>query len=667
MSFSPVCHTMQLAILSPANSFALLGQTRGTANSALLTFFGYTLAVFLLAWFSHQVLAKRRFMSEYFLGSRGLGVLALTLTYGATSASAGSFAGFPALIYAHGWILALWIASYMIVPLCGMGLFGKRLNQVARKTGSITIPDVLRERFESRSIAILSTMLIILMLSVYLIPQFKAAGLILKALLADVGLLHRAAVVVAAWTDGVPFLHGVDPEYLICLGCFAALTIVYTTFGGFRAVVWTDVLQGFVMLFGVVAMLVLALSQVGGLSRATEKLSAMTPPELITLEYRSSQPAPTAGYRIADDVWFTMGSDGLRPRLYRTNEVGVIPPGQTVSGEVKAVRITTPEEVDRIIQQYDVPTGFPWADPVTVEIVDHQNYRYGADQPGVYVSGPGPSPSSDGGFLPLGLAVSFFFFWALSGTGQPGNMVRLMAFDTSRTLRRSIGMLSIYFGLIYFPLVIIFCCARVLSPGLDQTPDRIMPVMAFSLSAAADMPWLAGLLVAAPFAAAMSTVDSFMLMISSAVVRDVYQRNINPGASERTIKVLSYICTLVVGLAAMFGAINPPRFLQILIVFTGGGLAAGFLFPMALALYWPRFNLKGALSSMVLGIVTYIGLYIGGFVYYGRTDPLEPLSLHPLIWGFAASAIAGVVVSLSTAPPPAHLVKKFFHRDDGGK
>ena len=49
-----------------------------------------------------------------------------------------------------------------------------------------------------------------------------------------------------------------------------------------------------------------------------------------------------------------------------------------------------------------------------------------------------------------------------------------------------------------------------------------------SLTRAAGWPWLAGLLLAAPFAAVMSTCDSFLLMVSSAVVRDVYQRNINP-------------------------------------------------------------------------------------------------------------------------------------------
>ena len=46
------------------------------ATGALFTFGLYTVGVFVLAWFSHRVLAKREFLSEYYLGSRGLGVIA---------------------------------------------------------------------------------------------------------------------------------------------------------------------------------------------------------------------------------------------------------------------------------------------------------------------------------------------------------------------------------------------------------------------------------------------------------------------------------------------------------------------------------------------------------------------------------------------------------------
>ena len=118
-------------------NFVLLGES---SNSALLTFAIYTFAVLWLAWLSSRLRKGKKFVSEYFLGSRSLGVWAFALTFAATSASGGSFTGFPSKIYSHGWILGLWIGSYIVVPICAMGLLGKRLNHIARKTGAITVP-----------------------------------------------------------------------------------------------------------------------------------------------------------------------------------------------------------------------------------------------------------------------------------------------------------------------------------------------------------------------------------------------------------------------------------------------------------------------------------------------------------------------------------------------
>jgi hypothetical protein len=79
----------------------------GSSNAALFTFLIYTLAVFGLAALSNQSLKSKNFLSEYFLGSRSLGVWAFALTFAATSASGGSFTGFPSKIYTHGWVLGL--------------------------------------------------------------------------------------------------------------------------------------------------------------------------------------------------------------------------------------------------------------------------------------------------------------------------------------------------------------------------------------------------------------------------------------------------------------------------------------------------------------------------------------------------------------------------------
>ena len=190
-----------------------------------------------------------------------------------------------------------------------------------------------------------------------------------------------------------------------------------------------------------------------------------------------------------------------------------------------------------------------------------------------------------------------------------------------------------------------------------------MPAMAVFLTENVGQGWLAGLLIAAPFAAVMSTVDSYLLLISSAIVRDIYQRNINPDSSEKTIKRLSYLSTLLVGTIAMFGAMYPARFLQDIIVYVGSGLAAAFLMPVVYALYWPRFNVQGALSGMIVGFLSHLSLYIAGIFIHGSFfQPHKIMNFDPIIFGLLGSLIASYFVTLMTPPPPEELVRKYFEK-----
>jgi len=661
------------------------------SNSALFTFLIYTAAVFALAAMSNRLLQKKSFLSEYFLGSRSLGVWTFALTFAATSASGGSFTGFPSKIYTHGWVLALWIASYMVVPICTMGLLGKRINHVARISGAITVPDVLRDRFRSKYFGLLAVALIVFFMSFNLVAQFKAGSLILKTLLTDVALFEQSAIwLFGGQTTPDGWFAGIDPAYLLCLFTFGVAVIVYTTYGGFHAVVWTDVMQGVVMVVGVLIMLPLALFQVGrlapsgtsGLEYATREMAKMTPPELGTATLTLTEPM-AEDLELRLDTWILDAPDtdpvdsttslgdsnastrDRQSRLFRVAAPVVIPAGDRMATDVSVLEITTPGDIDRKLQG---SSGHEVRRDIRVDDVATAPHAFGSapEHRGAYVTGPAPSTTDVNGFLPLSLAISFFFMWAISGTGQPPNMVRLMAFRNSRTLRFSIFTVAIYYTAIYLPLVLIFCCARLLIPGMEVESDRVMPAMAVFLCEHAGIAWLAGLLVAAPFAAVMSTVDSFLLMISSALVRDIYQRNINPRASERTIKWLSYLFTMIVGSAAMIGAINPPQFLQDIIVYVGSGLAACFLAPMVYGLYWPRSNAAGCMSGMVAGFAAHLALYFGGiFVNGSFFQPVRILNFDPIIFGLFVSFVTVYVVTRLTAPPPVALVRKYFCKPTG--
>ena len=609
-----------------------------TANSALVTFAIYLLGVFVLAWLSSRVRRKKEFVGEYFLGGRSLGLWAFALTFAATSSSGGSFMGFPSLIYTHGWVLALWIASYMLVPVVGMGLLGKRVNRLARQSGAVTVPDLIKARFKSETVGMIATLLVLFFMFFYLLAQFKAGSKIMTTLLQDVAVYQTAVNAVGGAIDGVPWVGSAEPDYVLCLLVFAFSVIVYTAFGGFRAVVWTDVMQGIVMCIGVIILLFLTLSQVGGLKNATEQLKEMTPPESGTGVVTLGQ-AQTKLATLPKGAWLRLADGGIA----RLAEQASLAKGET-SVEAKLLKITTPAEIERI-----APTDFGFA--VTATFTANETNGYGRGRKGVYVSAPGPHPEKEGGFLNVWIAISFFFFWAFGSAGQPSNMVRLMAFKGTNVLRNAILAVSVYYTVIYLLLVVIFSCARILLPGMEVDSDRIMPELAAKVTGSAGVPWLAGLLLAAPFAAVMSSVDSFLLMVSSAVVRDIYQNRINPGASETQLKRLSYLVTAVVGILAMLAVLNPPQYLQDLIVFATSGLAGCFLMPVLLGLYWPNISARGAIAGMLGGLGCHLSLYIAGYVIKGKFEAFKLLEFDPFIWSLVVSGLLCWLCSLYKANP----------------
>ena len=605
----------------------------GTTNTALISFGVYLLGVFFLAWLSSRVREKKEFVGEYFLGSRNLGLWAFALTFAATSASGGSFMGFPSLIYTHGWVLALWIASYMVVPIVGMGLLGKRMNRLARQSGAVTIPDIIKARFKSDAVGMIATLLILFFMFFYLLAQFKAGSKIMTTLLQDVPVYQSTVAALGDAIDGLPWVGGAEPDYVLCLLVFSFSVIVYTAFGGFRAVVWTDVMQGVVMGAGVIILLILTLGQVGGLSKATEQLKEMTPPEngtgFITLGQSADEDTT-----LPKGTWLRLTDGGIA----RLAEQVRLAKGKTET-EAKLLRITTPAEVERI-----EPTQLGFA--VSTSFTPKEANGYGAGRKGVYVSAPGPHPDKEDGFLNVWVAVSFFFFWAFGSAGQPSNMVRLMAFNGTNVLRKAILSISIYFTVIYLLLVVIFCCGRILLPGMEIDSDRIMPELAATVTSSAGVPWLAGLLLAAPFAAVMSSVDSFLLMVSSSVVRDIYQNRVNPNASEQRLKKLSYLVTAVVGILAMLAVLNPPEYLQDLIVFATSGLAGCFLMPVLLGLYWPGMTARGAIAGMLGGLGCHLGLYLIGWFVNGKFASYQLLEFNPFIWAIMVSGLLSYFVSI---------------------
>jgi sodium/pantothenate symporter len=635
----------------PELPVCLVAVVAGSGSAALVSFLLYLVGVFALAWLSGRQRSEGGFISEYFLGSRNLGVWAFALTFAATSASGGSFVGFPALIYTHGWVLALWIAGYMVVPLVAMALLGKRLNRVGRLADAVTIPDLIERRLGSAAAGIVATVLIVAFMFYFLLAQFQAGSKILVVLLRGIPAFDDAVHWVAVTTRDVPGLRGTEPDYLLCLTVFAGAVIVYVVYGGFRAVVWTDVMQGVIMFLGVVFLLGFALKLTGGLEAATRQLAERRPPRMAraTLRLESFYDRPA----IPKGTWIRSEDEGVVRAAERID----VPPSATDPAAIREVtgRVL---ELSSAADRQAVPED-AIARGIVARVTLRETYAANGDRPGAYIYPPGPHPTQAAGFLPLSLAFSFFVFWPFGAAGQPSNMIRLMAFRDTQTLKLSIATVAIYFSFIYFSLVIIFCCARVLLPGMEIDADRAMPEMALYSTGRMGVPWLAGFLLAAPFAAVMSSVDSFLLLVASSLVRDIYQRCV-PTASERLLKKVTYLCTIAVGILAMGGALHPPQYLQKIIVDASGYLSSSLLAPVALALYWRRLNATGAIAGMLAGSVTFGLFSTGAAGQIPLLHRLHALNYGPLVWALLASLAAVIMGSLLARPPRRELVERYF-------
>ena len=198
-------------------------------------------------------------------------------------------------------------------------------------------------------------------------------------------------------------------------------------------------------------------------------------------------------------------------------------------------------------------------------------------------------------------------FWILVGVGVvglPQIAVRAMSYKNARSMHRALIIGTIVTGFIMLNMHLIGVFARPILPGID-VGDKVIPLIALETLPS----WVAGIVLAAPMAAIMSTVDSLLLLVSSSIVKDVYLNYVKPDASLKTIKRMSFGVTGILGVIVFLLALDPPDLLIFLNLFAFGGLEAAFIWPIVLGLYWKWGNKYGAIASMATGIFSYIALH----------------------------------------------------------
>jgi sodium/pantothenate symporter len=190
------------------------------------------------------------FSNEYFIGSRSLGGFVFAMTFVATYSSVSSFVGGPGMAWqvGLGWVYyaIIQVVSVMMV----MGIVGKKIAVIGRKTGAVTVIDLIRSRYSSEALANISAVVVVVFFTAMMSAQYSG-GATLFAAVANVD--YKAGLVI-----------------------FALVVIVYTSVGGFRGVAFTDTVCAVFMLVGIAVVGIAVLRSGGGLAGIMEEVGRDT-------------------------------------------------------------------------------------------------------------------------------------------------------------------------------------------------------------------------------------------------------------------------------------------------------------------------------------------------------------------------------------------------------
>ncbi|MEM9821146.1 MAG: sodium:solute symporter family protein [Bacteroidota bacterium] len=193
--------------------------------------------------------------------------------------------------------------------------------------------------------------------------------------------------------------------------------------------------------------------------------------------------------------------------------------------------------------------------------------------------------------------------------------------------------------------------------GNELIVDR--DIMVLANPEIANLPaWVIALVAAGGLAAALSTAAGLLLVISTAISRDLIKMQIKPDISEKGELMWARIGAVFAVLVAGYFGINPPGFVAATVALAFGLAAASFFPAIILGVFDKRMNREGAISGMVVGILLMLFYMLKYKLQYfgGGTAADWWLGISPEGFGTVAmlvNLVVSMVVSrMSDAPPP---------------
>lgn len=245
------------------------------------------------------------------------------------------------------------------------------------------------------------------------------------------------------------------------------------------------------------------------------------------------------------------------------------------------------------------------------------------------------------------IGVISLLAWGLGYFGQPHILVRFMGLKSTKDVpkARLIGMVWMILSL-FGAVFVGFAGIAYFADSPLQNAETVFIMFSQVLF----NPWVAGFLLAAILSAIMSTVDSQLLVSSSALANDFYKSLFRRNASKKEEMIVGRIAVLGIAIIAILLGYDPESKVLELVSYAWAGFGAAFGPVIILSLFWKSMTRNGALAGIIVGAVTVI---VWSSLKGGLFD------LYELAPGFLFSSLAIIIFSLIDKAPSKEIQEEF--------
>ncbi|NIP26516.1 MAG: sodium/proline symporter PutP [Phycisphaerae bacterium] len=246
------------------------------------------------------------------------------------------------------------------------------------------------------------------------------------------------------------------------------------------------------------------------------------------------------------------------------------------------------------------------------------------------------------------LAIVSMMAWGLGYFGQPHILTRFMSVKSVRKLPESMTIAIVWVFLSLTGAVIIGFVGIGMFENLAVDQDEHEKVFIYMIGQVMH-PWLAGIMLAAILSAIMSTIDSQLLVSSSALTEDFYQKAIKKNATEKEIILVGRICVIIISVIALILALRPSDTILGIVAYSWGGFGAAFGPLVLFGLFSKKTGWQSALAGMVVGTVVLIvwkQIGLGDYMY-------------EIVPGFSANCLAILLVNIAVGQKDEKILEQY--------